>query len=366
MQMGILFPRIKWENKGDRDAKSIDGGLGRNMTSISVVVPVYNSARTIAELHRRVMTVLESAVVSFEIIFVEDSGTDNAWEEIRRIAAADPRVRGIRLSRNFGQHNALLCGIRHAGNETIATLDDDLQNPPEEIPKLLAKLDEGFDVVYGTPEQEQHGVWRDLASQITKAVLQNAMGSSTARRVSAFRVFRTRVRDAFAGYRPPSFRLTIAHMGHDPVYLSGCQTRCPHSRQVELHDADADHPCVEHDDWLQYRAVATGQRHRLYVHAARLSALAYVLAVYFIHGGSVPGFAFLASMVAIFSGAQLFALGIIGEYLARMHFRSMDRPPYVVLDQVRSDGPVGPFRPISGDALIPNAMLVEPTVRHDG
>jgi undecaprenyl-phosphate 4-deoxy-4-formamido-L-arabinose transferase len=110
------------------------------MTDISVVIPVYNGARTITELHRRLVAVLEQCADAFEVVFVDDCGTDDSWDVIEAIAARDPRVRGIRLSRNFGQHNALLCGIRNARHEMVVTMDDDLQNPPEEIPRLLAKL----------------------------------------------------------------------------------------------------------------------------------------------------------------------------------------------------------------------------------
>ena len=319
------------------------------MTSVSVIVPVYNGARTITELHRRLVEVLANNAGAFEIVFVEDCGTDNAWDTIRSIVARDSRVRGIKLSRNFGQHNALLCWIRDARYDTIVTLDDDLQNPPEEIPKLLARLDDGFDVIYGTPDQERHGFWRDLASQITKAVLQNAMGASTARRVSAFRVFRTRVRDAFAGYRGPFVSID--------VLLTWGTTRFTYL--VVKHDSRT----VDKSNYTMRKLVthalnmmtgfSTGplQLASIIGFAFTLvgfAALVYVLAVYFIYGGSVPGFAFLATMIAIFSGAQLFALGIIGEYLARMHFRSMDRPPYVVLDQARLDAVGGPSTPAPG------------------
>ena len=95
--------------------------------------------------------------------------------------------------RNYGQHNALLCGIRAAQYDVIVTMDDDLQHPPEEIPKLLAVLAQGFDVVYGTPENEEHGLLRDLASVVTKMALQNVMGAAIARQVSAFRAFRAEV-----------------------------------------------------------------------------------------------------------------------------------------------------------------------------
>src|SRR5436309_9851701 len=107
------------------------------------------------------------------------------------------------MMRNYGQRNALLAGIRDAQYAVIVTMDDDLQNPPEEIPKLLAKLVEGHDVVYGAPREERHGFLRDKASRITKLSLQHAMGAATASHVSAFRAFRTPIRAAFEHYRNP-------------------------------------------------------------------------------------------------------------------------------------------------------------------
>ena len=102
-----------------------------------------------------------------------------------------PGVVGMALARNFGQHNALLCGIRRARHEIIVTMDDDLQHPPEEIPRLLEQLQGDVDVVYGTPQQETHGVWRDGASIFVKWALCNVVGAERARHVSAFRAFRT-------------------------------------------------------------------------------------------------------------------------------------------------------------------------------
>src|SRR4029078_5952699 len=121
----------------------------------------------------------------------EDAGGDDSWFVIDGLAHRDHCVRGIRMSRNYGQHNALLAGIRAARYPIVVTLDDDLQNPPEEIHKLIEALDDSVDVVYGTPESEQHGFLRDQSSRITKLALQSAMGADTARNVSAFRAFRT-------------------------------------------------------------------------------------------------------------------------------------------------------------------------------
>src|SRR5262249_41396236 len=128
---------------------------------------------------------------------------------ILRLAERYPEVRGLDLSRNFGQHNALLCGIRAARHEIIVTLDDDLQNPPEEIPHLLHKLAEGHDVVYGTPQRQQHGWWRDHASVLTKLALRHMLGAETARSVSAFRAFRRLLSDAFANFHAPFVSIDV-------------------------------------------------------------------------------------------------------------------------------------------------------------
>jgi glycosyltransferase involved in cell wall biosynthesis len=304
---------------------------------VTAIIPVFRSAGTLALLCRRLLVVLEHAAPACEVIFVEDHGDDGSWQAVCELAAADPRVRGLRLSRNYGQHNALLCGIRAARHQVIVTLDDDLQNPPEEIPKLLAKLDAGVDVVYGKPELEQHGFLRDQASRITKMVLQGAMGAETAMHVSAFRAFRTRLRDAFATYRSPFVSID--------VLLTWGSTNFSH---VEVrHEARAFGPSNYTVRKLMVHALnmMTGfstlplQLASLVGFAFTLFGLAilvYVIGNYLVRGSAVPGFAFIASILTLFSGAQLFAIGIIGEYLARMHFRSMERPAYVVSESTLS------------------------------
>lgn len=301
------------------------------MIQISVVIPVYKAEECLEELYHRLKNSLTAISKDFEIILVEDCGGDHSWEIIVELSKLDKQVRGVQLSRNFGQHNALLCGIRMAQGEIIVTMDDDLQHPPEEIAKLLNKLKEGWDVVYGTPEKEQHGFWRDIASQITKLALQSAMRAETARKVTAFRAFRTRLREAFANYQSPFISID--------VLLTWATTRF------------AAIP-VQHESRQQGESNYTFRK--LVAHALNmmtgfstvplqfasllgfvftlfgLVVLLYVIGRYLIHGSIVPGFPFLASVVAILSGVQLFALGIIGEYLARMHYRAMEKPPYVI------------------------------------
>lgn len=299
--------------------------------SCSVIVPVYNSEGTLETLAAEVERGLSGLGARFELILVNDGSEDKSWEIIRRLAAERSWVRGICLMRNFGQHNALLCGIRAAQHEVIITLDDDLQHPPEEIPKLLAKLDEGHDVVYGAPAKPQHGLWRDLASHVTKLVLKGAVGATTALHVSAFRAFRTRLREAFANYQSPYVSIDVLltwgtmRFAWIPVRSEPRRAGVSHYtfRKLLTHALNM---LTGFSVWPLQIASLIGFALTLF----GMALLVYVLGRYFVEGGSVPGFPFLASAIVTFSGAQLFSLGIIGEYIARMHFRMMERPTYAI------------------------------------
>ncbi|MDX4955520.1 glycosyltransferase family 2 protein [Delftia acidovorans] len=304
--------------------------------NISVVIPCFRSQSTIKGLYSRLVTTMESLTDDFEILFIEDCGGDNTWDLISELAANDSRVHGIKLARNYGQHNALLCGIRAARGEVIVTIDDDLQNPPEEIYKLLEKLDQGFDVVYGSPARETHGLLRDAASKITKIALQSSMGVESASKVSAFRAFRTHLRNAFASYQSPAvnievlltwgttrFSSVVVRQDERTQGESGYSLKKLITHAINMMTGFSTLP-------LQIASVLG-----LMFGVIGILILIYVVARYMLYGSAVPGFSFLASIIAIFSGVQLFALGVIGEYLARMHFRSMERPPYVT--QLRTE-----------------------------
>ena len=298
---------------------------------ISIVVPVYRSADIVADLVDRVDTALRPSYADLELILVNDASPDDSWEAIRRAAADRPWVRGIDLMRNFGQHNALLCGIRAARHPVIVTMDDDLQHPPEEIPKLLELLETGFDVVYGAPADERHGLLRDISSVVTKGTMRAAMNVENARDVCAFRAFRTQLRDAFGSY-------SGAYVSVD-VLLSWATTkfaavRVAHAPRAKGKSNYTFRALVRHAvnmmtgfSLVPLRiATFTGFLFALF----GVGVLVVVLARYATEGSAVAGFPFLASIIAIFSGAQLFALGVIGEYLGRMHFQVMGRPTYAV------------------------------------
>ena len=299
--------------------------------SISVVIPVYNGSATLSPLIDRLRIVLDRLATPYEIVLVNDGSRDGSWATIESLALRYSEIVGIDLMRNYGQHNALLCGIRRSRNDVIITLDDDLQQPPEEIPRLLAKLHEGYDVVYGTPKQEQHGFWRNLSSRVTKAALGAATSASVAPMVSAFRAFRASVKPAFADHRSPLLSIDVLLTWATTSFASVTVQRVARRSGVSNYRLRS---LVRHTMNMMtgysllplQLATMIGFLFTLF----GILVLFFVLGRYLMVGETVAGFPFLASIIAIFSGAQLFALGIIGEYLGRMHLRMMERPPYIV------------------------------------
>ena len=299
--------------------------------SLSVVIPVFNGAGTLPALVDRLVAVLGGRGAPYEVILVNDGSRDDSWAAIQALAASRPQVVGIDLMRNYGQHNALLCGIRAARHEVIVTMDDDLQQPPEEIPRLLEALDEGHDVVYGTADQEQHGLWRNASSRLTRAVLGMTMGAEVAVLVSAFRAFRASVKPAFAEYRIPLLSIDVLLSWATTRFGAIVVRRDPRVIGTSNYSLRtlirvAFNMLTGYSIVPLQLATITGFIFTLFGGGV----LAVVIGRYLIGGAAVPGFAFLASIIAIFSGAQLFALGIIGEYLGRVHLRTMERPPYIV------------------------------------
>ena len=307
------------------------------LPSLSIVVPVFNAENSLTTLVERLHPVLRDAARTFEVILVDDGSADGSWRVIEQLHARYDWVRGLRMMRNYGQHNATLCGIRDARGGVLVTMDDDLQHPPEQIPVLLARLEQGFDVVYGSPVAERHGLWRDLASRITKLALQSVLGARTARQVSGFRVMRTHLREAFADFRGAfvtiDVLLTWATTRFDAV-------RIPHEyRKIGRSNYTFFKLVIHALNMLTGFSTLPLQFASLLGFAAMLlgvALLCMVLVRYLIHGVVMPGFTFLASVICLFSGTQLFTLGMMGEYLARMHHRMMERPIYAVAERTNA------------------------------
>lgn len=310
------------------------------MASLSIVVPVYNSQESIGELADALAVVLPTLADAYELIMVEDDSRDDSWSAVQAITEKYDWATGIKFMRNYGQHNAILCGIRAAQYDVVATMDDDLQHPPEELKKLLDKLDEGYDVVYGSPVEQPHGFLRGLASRTTKYFLQQTMGADVAQHASAFRVLRTDLRQAFANYNEPTVIIDVLLTWATKRFAAVKVTHRPRPYGVSNYTVGK---LINHAFSMMTGFSTVPLRFAsilgLIMTVFGLILLFYVLVIrlfFFGWEGEAPGFTFLASMVAIFSGAQLFALGIIGEYLARMHFRLMNKPAYIVRMQTDS------------------------------
>jgi undecaprenyl-phosphate 4-deoxy-4-formamido-L-arabinose transferase len=232
--------------------------------------------------------------------------------------------------RNYGQHNATLCGVREARYEIIVIMDDDLQNPPCEIPKLLKKLEEGYDVVYGVSRRRQQAWWKTLASVIVKRAIAYVMGLRTVRDIGAFKAFRADLRKAFKDFHSPDVLVDVllswgtSRFASVPVDESPRAVGKSNYNLFKLIKVSLLVLTSYTTIPLRFASIV-GFLFTLF----GVGVLIYVLTVYFT-AGSVPGFPFLASTFIIFSGVQLFALGIIGEYLARVFERTGGKHTYVI------------------------------------
>jgi glycosyltransferase involved in cell wall biosynthesis len=304
-------------------------------TTCSIVVPVYRGAETLEPLVERLAQVLPAFAQAYEVILVNDDSPDNSWEIIERLVQRYTWVRGIRLMRNYGQHNATLCGVRAARYEITVTMDDDLQHPPEEISRLLEKLNEGYDVVYGAPRKPPQGLWRNWMTRTTKRLLAWVMKVPSVREISAFRAFRTQLRDAFVGFSSPTLTLDVL-LSWGSSRFTYILVDIPSARHSNYNFSALAHAALLILTGYTTAPLRLASWLGLVMSMFGVAIFVYVLGIYFI-AGSLPGFPFLASVISIFSGAQMLVLGIFGEYLARMFDRIMDRPPYVIAQQVGAE-----------------------------
>ncbi len=304
---------------------------------ISVVIPVYRGASTIGAVVGGVLAYLKSAEVSGEIVLVDDASPDHAWGVIAELAGRFPEyIRAIRLMRNFGQHNAIMCGLRHARGDYIITMDDDGQHPPEEIPKLLRAIEEtDADVVYGVPRERNHSPWRNLGSWVVVSFYKWTFRTNVT--PSSFRIMRRQVVEAILSYDLNytyidgllawnTDRITQVEVEHRPRSKgrSGYNFGKLFTLAMNLFTNFSLLP-------LQMVSI-TG-----FVVAIGGFALGlYYLLQRIVGGIAVPGYASLIVAVLVLGGLQMLSLGIIGEYLGRVHLNMNRKPQYSVREILES------------------------------
>ena len=302
---------------------------------LSVVVPVYRSEHLLPVLVQRLEKVLDRIGWRAEIILIVDCSPDDSWRVAKDLQRAHGRLRAINLMRNYGQHAALLAGIQASRGAIIVTMDDDLQTPPEEMPKLLAALEEGHDVVYGIRRKEQHGALRNFCSTTAKSMLNKLLGVRVATSITSYKAFRGKLRQAFESQSGPVvFIDAILCWGTTKIGTTVVE-HAPRAdgasgysiRKLMLHTANM---VTSFSQVPLQIASFIGLATMLFGFLLFL----YVLADFVFRGTPVRGFTFLGAVLTLFSGVQLFVLGVIGEYLARMHQKSIGMPAYLVRETV--------------------------------
>jgi polyisoprenyl-phosphate glycosyltransferase len=297
---------------------------------ISVVVPVYRSEATLRQLVDCLVPVLRSISSRFEIVFVEDGSPDNSWRVLSELQAEHPdTIVAVQLMRNFGQHNALMCGFRHARGRFIVTIDDDLQNPPREIPKLLQKIQEGdYDVVYGQYIEKKHKPWRNLGSRLVTGFHRFVFRSPIT--PTAFRIIRKETVDSILSYDLNftvidgllawnTQRIGAVLVDHEPRARGSSGYSLWRLITLALN-------LFTNFSLLPLQVVSA-----VGVFVATVGVLIgfYYSILWLLGRIEVPGYASTIVAILVLGGCQLLALGIMGEYLGRLHLNVNRKPQYI-------------------------------------
>ena len=304
---------------------------------VSVVVPVYGGEQTIEQLVSQTSAALSDAGWTHEILLVCDRPRDGSWEVAKRLAATRPEVTSIQLRRNFGQHPATLLGIRRSVGTTIVTMDEDLQHDPLDVPTLVRESRSAGAIAYGVAKELKHAWWRNATSRAAKWLVARYLGFH-AHDISAFRAFPAELREAFATYHGERVAIDVL------LSWAGAPIRaveCRYSTRETGESGYTFRKLVGYllDLMLGYSTAPLRLASWLGLCAVflALGVGGYVLVNWLVRGSVVPGFAFLALSVAMFSGVQLLSLGLIGEYLGRLYFNALGKPQYLVAEIVGDD-----------------------------
>lgn len=301
----------------------------------SIVIPVYRSSETLEDLLAQLTCQMDNLEQLYEIIFIEDNGGDNSWEVLRALLPKYPRVRILKMMRNFGQHNAIMCGFAYSKGEMVITMDDDLQNPPEEINKLIAKINEGYDIVYGVPIMKRHHPLRNIGSFLVRTLYKKIFRLSVD--PTSFRIIRRKVVEGILNY------------DKNFTYIDGL---------IAWYTTNVGKVRVRHDTRGAGRSSYSGRK--LLVLAMNVltnfsimplqvvsvlglifSIFGFFLTVVFLYkylvwGVPVPGYTSTIIGITMFSGVQMLSLGLIGEYLGRIHLNINSKPQYFVSEDLSS------------------------------
>lgn len=297
----------------------------------SIIIPTYGRCYRLREVVEGTIEEISSGDSDYELIIIDDNPDDSEWESILSICSDNPGTRAIKLSRNFGQHNALLCGIRAATKEICITIDDDMQHPPSEIKILLGTLKSfNADLVYGNPKTPRHKKHRNISSKIAKRLIQLSSGKPSGE-ISSFRAFKTELRSSFTRFESEKVSIDVLLSWSTSKILS---VAVAHSPRAKGDSGYSFRSLARHTVNMMIGFSSTPLRVASYMGIITggigLVGLAFTIVNWAIVGSAVPGFTFLATVITLFSGVQLICAGIIGEYILRLYQISIKKPTYII------------------------------------
>ena len=302
-----------------------------NSPECSIVIPVFNSEQSLEELHQRIFETFHKLKKTHEIIFVDDASVDSSWSVLKKLRDKDKNVKIIQLMKNFGQHNAIICGLNYITGKFVITMDDDLQNPPEEIPRLIDKIKEGYDVVIAAPEDKNDKVYKNFGSFIIRYLNTKIFNKPKTLILSSFRIMTRAVADEIKILKTPY------------PYISGMLL----SLTTNITNVQVRHDKRKHGISTYTMSKLFKLAFNLIINYSSLplriltsigvivSITSFLMGGYFIckkliGGIPVSGWTSLVVLLSFFNGLLLIILSIIGEYLGRIINEVSNRQQFVV------------------------------------
>ena len=299
------------------------------MKLITFVIPVYNGATMVERLYQRLIPIAAS-LGNYEIIFVDDGSADNGFSVLTKLQSRDRHVCAVQLSRNFGQHNATLAGLSCAQGDVVVTLDQDLQNPPEEIPRLIKKLEEGYDVVYGLPEERAHNLFRNMTSDFSKWISRKILTTALNGNFSSFRALKKWVADEIVKYNS-AYTYIDGLISWTTTNIGGIAVRNDRSEHESHYTVLR---LINHGLNLlvnfSIKPLQIASMLGLASAFAGLIGAAIVVAQKIMYNIPVQGWTSLMVVVLVIGGMQIVFLGLIGEYTGRILMNSNSSPKFII------------------------------------
>lgn len=301
---------------------------------ISVVIPVYNNASTVEELARRIDAVLQPA--AYEAIFVDDGSSDDSLARLKRIAGANRRAKVISLARNFGQHPAISAGFEHASGEVVVLMDADLQDRPEDIPRVVAELRDDVDIVYTCKARAAEDLAVHLSSALYHYVFSRITRSRRFAEIGTFRAFSRKFLAALLLYRERNvlYGPLMVYMGYKSAIVDVVRDSRPSGGSGYTFGkrlALALNSLISYTDIPHRLSLYIG----LSLFAGSVLYGAAVLLQYLMLGRSLPeGSTLILLMLTLMLGSLMISLGIIGSYVFRVYQEVLQRPRYLIAEKL--------------------------------